>query len=77
MEFCIIEKVNNSIAFFFLSFRPTSTIPQHAHYWVVEFQSQNSGYTIDILCPSLFRIMCYFFLSSNDVSGPPLPPLRY
>ena len=58
----------------FLYFSPASATPQHAHYWVVDFQSQNSGYKIVRLRPSLFRIVFHFFLSSNDVSGLPLLP---
>ena len=36
---------------FFLSFGPASVFRTLAHYWVVLFQTQNSGYPVTRLCP--------------------------
>ena len=58
----------------FISLVPASVTLEHAHYWVVWFQSQNSGYGVTRLCPFLLRIMCYVLLST-DGSGPPLSSL--
>ena len=39
----------------------TASVPlQHAHYWVVEFQSQNSGYKITRRCPYLCQVSTSF-----------------
>ena len=46
------------LSFFLLYFGSASVTPQHAHYWVVESQSQNSGYRIARLCPSLYLGFC-------------------
>ena len=55
-------------------------VPQYAHNWVVEFQSQNRGHRDTRLCPyfvlnSLYYIPCLQFLTvvySHDASSPPL-----
>ena len=54
-----------SLSFFVSSsFGPASVTPYHAHYWVVWFQSQNSGDGVTRLCTFLLRIMCYVFPSN-------------
>ena len=73
MYYWSIREPRDILSFFFYLFGLASATPQHAHYWEVEFQSHNSGYKISRLCLFLLRIMCYFFLTSNDGSGPPLP----
>ena len=40
-----------------MSVGPVSETSKRVHYWVVLFQSKNSGYEISRLCPSKFSIL--------------------
>ena len=54
--FYMIYSMCLSYTYYFSSSGPASVTLYHAHYWVVEFQSQNSVYKITILCPV---ILCH------------------
>ena len=66
--------------FFFLYFGLVYVSPQHAHSWVVEFQTQNIGHGDTKICPSnvlnaLHYTPCLQFLpivSYRSISSTPL-----
>ena len=52
-----LQKINSNI---FLSFGPVSVLPQHAHIWVVDFQTHNRGHRNTRLCTSnVFNVLLY------------------
>ena len=83
---CTYPLKDNNI--WYLYFWTVSVSTQHAHIWVVEFQSQNRGHMSTIICPSnvfnaLRYIPCLWFIpvttyrSSSSIPYPlprPLPP---
>ena len=60
----------------FLSLGPASVTSEHAHYWVVWFQSQNSSYGVTRLYQVLLRIMCYVLPFTDGSCTTPLSLLQ-